>query len=115
MQRDLSAPRAQQQVAALIQSKLLHALESNPDCAWVSARRNYEILFKLSLVAVINQVHSLIDVAEFNSRISPYARPPLPGLIAVEIVDLARRFLAPFHTRAHWTTFDSLFDSFANL
>src|SRR5712692_9742462 len=66
---------------------------------WMSARSNYKVVFKLTLVAVIDQINSGVDVLVPHLGVSRNIGPPFLGVIAHEIVGLAGQFTKTHHKR----------------
>jgi len=60
-----------------------------------------EIIFQLAaLVAITNQVHAGIDVPLFHPGVIRHVSAPLSGIVANEVIALAREFLRACHRGA---------------
>lgn len=88
----MEGPGAPWQVRATVPAKPLFG-------AGVSARSNYKIVFELTLVAVIDQVNSGIDVLVPYLGVRRNIGAPFLGIIADKVVDLARQFTQTHHRR----------------
>src|SRR5437667_11434611 len=78
----------QQQVAAGVDFHFLSALETKFDDLGVRAGRHDEIVFQLSLIAVVDQVDARIHLTVLDFRIRSYVGPRLLGVVSNEVVDL---------------------------
>jgi len=81
----------------LLTAYLLIRHDREFDRARVGAGLDYEIVFQLPLVAVIHQVHARIDVRIFHLGVVRHVGAPLLGIIADEVVRLARQFVETDH------------------
>jgi hypothetical protein len=82
------------------QLDLVRALELQRDGAGVRARRDAEVVFELSLVAVIDNVHALVDLRVAHARVGLDVRAPLRRVVADEVVCPALKLARPFGARA---------------
>ena len=62
------------------------------DGLWVGTRRDVEIIFKLLLVAVVNQVDAGIKPADADLGEHGQAYAPLRGVVAGEVIDFTGQF-----------------------
>src|SRR6266852_2475078 len=69
------------------------------DSTRVSAGSNNKVVFELTLVAVIDQVNSGIDVLVPHLGVRGNIRSPLLGIIADEVVGNAGQFTLAHHRR----------------
>ena len=82
------------QIALLVERKLAHTPEAEPDRTRVGARRKPKVVFKLALfAAVVDQIDSGIDIVQLDGRVIGDIDMPLLGVIADEIVGLARHLI----------------------
>src|SRR5688572_21603588 len=66
LEADLAALRREDQVTAVCERDLLCSLEGELDLIRISAGGNDEVVFELSLVAVVDQVNAGVDVLVFD-------------------------------------------------
>ena len=74
-------------------------MNDQPDPARVGAGLDYEVVFQLALVAVIDEVHARIDVDISHPGVVRHVGAPFLRIIADEVVALARQPLQSCHLR----------------
>src|SRR5437588_2170156 len=52
-----------------IKGELVHALKGEPDGLWISTRRDDEVVLKLALVAVVDEVHAGINILVLHTGV----------------------------------------------
>ena len=72
----------------------------------VRAGRHNEVIFKVALIAVKNQVHAGIQAAVFHAGVVRNVRAPLLGVIPDDVVRLAGEFPAAFDCRVRIATLE---------
>ena len=82
--------RMQQKIAVIIDANLVSALEVQPDITGIGTRLHHEIIFQQSRLAVIHQVDARIDVLVMHLAIGGDIATPSRGIVADEIVALAK-------------------------
>ena len=93
MQPHLPSVQFRHQVTARINSDFCRALKSELDRSRVGARANNKVIFQLTLIAVVNQVHARVDTVIFHLGVNRNACPPLLAVFAKEVVALAGQFV----------------------
>ena len=88
MHHDVAAGSTQDEIAVSVQARAGDPVIVHGDRAWVSSRRDHEVVFKLALVAVIDEVDAGIDVVELDFRIRWNVRAPQRGVGPEKVVDL---------------------------
>ncbi len=94
-----AADREDEAPVLLIQLRALRAVELNLDAARVCSRCDVEIVFELSLVAVIDEVDARVDAGVMHLAIHGDARAPVGRVVADEVVQTARHLFAPLDLR----------------
>src|SRR5687767_9188009 len=92
------------QIAFPIDRDLFCSLEGKPDLRRTRSRRYDEVVLKLPLTSVIEQIYARIDSRVLDLRILPNVCPPLLRIIADEVVALERKLFGPFDPRCRART-----------
>ena len=79
----------------MLQPESRRACNPQPNRLRARARLQHEVIFQLSLMAVVNQVHTLIDILVTHFGKPPNIRMPLLRIISDEVVALARQLVLP--------------------
>src|SRR5882672_4913799 len=87
---DLITPEFQHQFALLVDGDIIRTFEMNRDCRRIGARRDGEIIFKLLLITIINQVDAGIEIFDLEPGVDRDADVPLRWIVADQIIDFAR-------------------------
>ena len=95
----LAAIDTQHQLAARVDVDLSRPFKRKRDEARIGARRHDEVILELTLTAIVDKVHSRVHTFVFDLGISGNVRAPLRGIVADEIVALARQFIVPCRLR----------------
>ena len=81
--------QVQNQITVVRDLHFISAFKQQRDLPRIGPRRNDEIKFQLSPVAVINHVHAWINAFRSHLRERGNLRAPLSGIVADEIIHLA--------------------------
>src|ERR1051325_3000270 len=87
---DLAATRVQHQLALSIDFQLVGPFEVKGNDVRISAGVNDEVILELPLVAVINEVHSGIQVLVSDFGVGRNSSAPLAAILSDEVIDFAR-------------------------
>ena len=74
----------QDEIALLIERELICALKTQPDGGGISTGSNDEVVLQLLLVAVVNQVHTGIDLPVLHTAVAGNVGAPLFGLFPMK-------------------------------
>src|SRR5712664_2551622 len=80
----------QQQVTSFADNYFLRAFERQSDNAGIDPWSNHKVVFKLSLIAVVNKIHAFVNIPVVNPSIAGNIDPPLGWIIPDKVVALAR-------------------------
>jgi hypothetical protein len=97
-QADLTPVYPEDQVTQGINGGAVRALERERDGPGIGPGGDHEVVFQLPLVAVVDEIHTRVDSPVLDLRVGGNVGPPLLGIIADEVVALARQFP---HARHH--------------
>jgi hypothetical protein len=104
---DLAAHGFQHQFSSRAQADVFHPCEFQHDRCWTGARMQDEVVFQLSVSAVINQIDSRIDILVLHLAKIGYVRAPPLGIASQEIAALAWEFVAPSNLRSRGRSHDT--------
>src|SRR5260221_7587284 len=96
MLNDLTSAGFQNEIAFGIKGKIFSACESNPDLARVSARSQTKVIFKLTLLAVIDHVNARINSGVPHLSKRRNVGVPLRSIVADQVIALAMQRLKTF-------------------
>ena len=91
--------RVRHEFALGVDLQLVGALEAEHDFLRISSGGDDEVVFKLALVAVIDEVDPGIDVPVLDLGVGRDVGAPLRGIVADEVVRLSRELVEPGHQR----------------
>src|SRR5205085_5951224 len=74
---NFAAHRAQHQVPVAVDADLPNTRKGHFDSSGVAAGSDLKVIFELSLITIVNQIYSGIEVAVLNPREIRYVRLPL--------------------------------------
>src|SRR6266542_4095404 len=97
MLNDLASAGLQNEIAFGINRKVLSACESNPDLSRISAGSQTKVIFKLTLLAVINQINPRINSGVSHLSKSRNVGVPSALIIADQVIALALQRLKTFN------------------
>src|SRR6266480_294260 len=83
---DLTFIHRQNEIASPINAYPIHAFKGKIDYSWVHAWRNNEIILDLLLVAIVNQIHTGVDILILDFTVGRYIRMPFLRIIADEVI-----------------------------
>src|SRR5436309_2886807 len=86
---DIAGGRVEDQVAVSVERHALRSLHCQPDAARVGSRRHVEVIFQLSVSAVVEQVDAGVHPAAAHPSEAVQAAPPAAGVITDEIARTA--------------------------
>src|SRR5438552_4194354 len=96
MLNDLAAASLQNEIAFGIKGKIFSAVKSNPDLARVSAGSQTKVIFKLTLLAVIDQINPRINSGVPHLSKRRDVGVPSRSIISDQVVGFALQRLKTF-------------------
>src|SRR6266480_4907263 len=92
-QADFAVARLEEKIAYGVNSNVPSALERQLDRSRVGTWRDEEVVFELLLIAVVNEVHSGIDLLVFDFPVPWNLHVPVPAIVADDVVALPWQFV----------------------
>ena len=93
LEADFTVADVEQEIASIVYTNGLRALERELDDVRIRARRDDEVVFELLLIAVVDEVHSGIDVLVFDCPVAWNLRVPVSAIAADDVVALSGQFV----------------------
>ena len=87
------------QVATRVDFHLFGAFEAKLDKPGIRPGRHHEIVFQLTLIAIVDEVDARIHVTIFDLGIGGNVRAPLIRVITYEVVHLRRQLILSRYLR----------------
>ncbi len=87
----------EEETALLLQAQPLHTFKLQPYDIRISVGSDDEIIFQSTLVAVVDHIHTGIDLCVVDLAYMRYACEPLARIVAKKVVALSRLFLQACH------------------
>ncbi len=94
---DVSARSVQHETTFGVDLQLVRAPEAEHDLVRVRAGRDDEVVLELTLVPVVDEVDTRIDVAVLDLWIGGHVGAPLRAILADEVIRLAGELVEPGH------------------
>src|SRR2546423_10998900 len=106
MLSNLAAAGLQNEIAFGIKGKIFSACESNPDLSRISAGCQTKVVFKLTLLAVIDHINPRINSCVLHLSKRRDVGVPSASIIADQVIALALQRLKTFDLWSRVRTFE---------
>src|ERR1700741_4252777 len=102
VQSHVAMAQTNDQISRIVDRELARAFRNESDHTRARARRHDEVLLQLSLVPVIDLIHSGIYVVKSYAFIQRHIGMPFCGIFPDEIVSFAVELASAFDLRFYW-------------